>query len=99
MRHTQDVPLLNLKNWYLEHCLENQVVKVQLSYQKLLKCFILNELRLWPEKAMTQKILFRQLKATKFFQMMKLNWVETELQVCRQGYNMLNLLIHHKVDY
>jgi len=46
---------------------------------------------------MTKKNLFRQLKATKFFQMTKLDWVEAGLQVCRQGYNMLNLLIHRKV--
>jgi pre-mRNA-processing factor 8 len=25
------------------------------------------------------------------------DWVEAELQVCQQGYNMLNLLIHRKV--
>jgi pre-mRNA-processing factor 8 len=45
---------------------------------------------------MTKKSLFRQLKATKFFQTTKLDWVEAGLQVCRQGYNMLNLLIHRK---
>jgi hypothetical protein len=26
----------------------------------------------------------------------ELDWVEAGLQVCRQGYNMLNLLIHRK---
>lgn len=36
------------------------------------------------------------LKATKFFQTTELDWVEVGLQVCRQGYNMLNLLIHRK---
>ena len=30
---------------------------------------------------------------TKFFQRTELDWVEIGLQVCRQGYNMLNLLI------
>jgi hypothetical protein len=45
------------------------------------------------------KNLFRQLKATKFFQTTKLDWVEAGLQVCRQGYSMLNLLIHHKVRF
>jgi pre-mRNA-processing factor 8 len=45
---------------------------------------------------MTKKSLFRQLKATKFFQITRLDWVEAGLQVCRQGYNMLNLLIHRK---
>ena len=95
MRRAQDIPLV--KNWYLEHCPPNQPVKVRVSYQKLLKCFVLNELRTRPEKAMAKKNLFRQLKATKFFQTTKLDWVEAGLQVCRQGYNMLNLLIHRKV--
>ena len=86
-----------MKGWYLEHCPPNQPVKVRVSYQKLLKCYVLNELKTRPEKAMTKKNLFRQLKATKFFQTTKLDWVEAGLQVCRQGYNMLNLLIHRKV--
>jgi len=95
VRRAQDVPLV--KNWYLEHCPPGQPVKVRVSYQKLLKCYVLNELRTQPEKAMSKKNLFRQLKATKFFQTTKLDWIEAGLQVCRQGYNMLNLLIHRKV--
>ncbi|KAG8802728.1 pre-mRNA-splicing factor 8 [Serendipita sp. 411] len=93
-RRAEDVPLV--KNWYLEHCPPNQPVKVRVSYQKLLKCYVLNELKHRPPKAMTKKSLFRQLKATKFFQITRLDWVEAGLQVCRQGYNMLNLLIHRK---
>jgi pre-mRNA-processing factor 8 len=96
MRRAQDIPLV--KNWYLEHCPPGQPVKVRVSYQKLLKCYVLNELHTRPEKAMSKKNLFRQLKATKFFQTTKLDWVEAGLQVCRQGYNMLNLLIHRKVS-
>lgn len=42
------------------------------------------------------RYLFRSFKSTKFFQATKLDWVEVGLQVCRQGYNMLNLLIHRK---
>lgn len=82
---------------YLEHCPPGQPVKVRVSYQKLLKCYVLNELKHRPPKAMNKKSLFRQLKATKFFQITRLDWVEAGLQVCRQGYNMLNLLIHRKV--
>ena len=78
MRHTQDIPLV--KNWYLEHCPPNKVVKDQVLYQKLLNCFILNELRLWPEMAMTKKNLFRQLNVTKFFQTMKLDWVRWDFR-------------------
>jgi len=90
----QDMPLV--KNWYLEHCPAGQPVKVRVSYQKLLKCYVLNTLRHRRPKAQTKKYLFRQLKATKFFQTTTLDWVEAGLQVCRQGYNMLNLLIHRK---
>lgn len=46
MRRAQDIPLV--KNWYLEHCPPNQPVKVRVSYQKLLKCFVLNVLRTRP---------------------------------------------------
>ncbi len=42
------------------------------------------------------RYLFKSFKSTKFFQSTKLDWVEVGLQVCRQGYNMLNLLIHRK---
>ena len=41
-------------------------------------------------------MVVQALKATKFFQTTELDWVEVGLQVCRQGYNMLNLLIHRK---
>ncbi|KXN90921.1 Pre-mRNA-processing-splicing factor 8 [Leucoagaricus sp. SymC.cos] len=47
-------------------------------------------------KAMLKKNLFHQLKATKFFQTTRLDLVEVGLQVCRQGYNMLNILIYCK---
>ncbi|KAH9913387.1 NUC071 domain-containing protein [Fomitopsis serialis] len=94
MRRAQDIPLV--KDWYLEHCPPNQAVKVRVLYQILLKCYVLNELKTRPEKAMSKKNLFKQLKATKFFQTTRLDWVEAGLQVCRQGYNMLNLLIHRK---
>ncbi|RHZ47197.1 hypothetical protein Glove_587g9 [Diversispora epigaea] len=94
MRRAEDVPLV--KNWYLEHCPSGQPVKVRVSYQKLIKCFVLNALKHRPPKALNKKYLFRQLKSTKFFQTTELDWVEAGLQVCRQGYNMLNLLIHRK---
>lgn len=61
-----------------------------------LKNFVLNELHTKPPKSQTKKNLFRQLKQTKFFQNTTLDWVEAGLQVCRQGFNMLNLLIHRK---
>ncbi|ELR20686.1 PremRNA processing splicing factor 8, putative [Acanthamoeba castellanii str. Neff] len=93
-RRAQDVPLV--KSWYMEHCPQNHPVKVRVSYQKLLKCYVLNQLKHRPPKALNKRYLFRSLAATKFFQSTELDWVEAGLQVCRQGYNMLNLLIHRK---
>lgn len=90
----QDVPLI--KQWYLEHVPAGQPVKVRVSYQKLLKTFVLNELHKKPSQAQNKQNLMRTLKSTKFFQQTKIDWVEAGLQVCRQGYNMLNLLIHRK---
>ncbi|KAI9607742.1 hypothetical protein H4Q26_005187 [Puccinia striiformis f. sp. tritici PST-130] len=71
-------------------------VKVRVSYQKLLKNYVLNELHKRQPKPQSKKDLFRQLKNTKFFQTTRLHWAEVGLQFCRQGYNMLNLLIHRK---
>ncbi|KAF8835892.1 hypothetical protein BDN67DRAFT_1037053 [Paxillus ammoniavirescens] len=96
MKCAQDILLVKNCQWYLEHYPPNRPVKVSVSYQKLLKCFVLNELKTHPEKAMTKKHLFCQLKATKFFQTTRLDWVKAGLQLCRQGYNMLNLLTHRK---
>ncbi|KAI5992659.1 hypothetical protein EDD15DRAFT_2196870 [Pisolithus albus] len=73
-RRAQGVPLV--KNWYLEHCPPGQPVEVRVSYQKLLKCFVLNKLKSHSEKAMTRKNLFRQLQAMKFLQTTRLDWVE-----------------------
>ncbi|OIW03863.1 hypothetical protein TanjilG_30139 [Lupinus angustifolius] len=94
MRRAEDIPLVS--EWFKEHCPPSYPVKVRVSYQKLLKCFVLNELHHRPPKAQKKKHLFRSLQATKFFQTTELDWVEAGLQVCRQGYNMLNLLIHRK---
>jgi len=93
-RRAIDVPLVS--SWFAEHCPAGYPVKVRVSYQKLLKCYVLNELHKRKPKALKKRSLFRSLKATKFFQSTELDWVEAGLQVCRQGYNMLNLLIHRK---
>ena len=94
MRRCVDIPLV--KSWYMEHCPQNQPTKVRVSYQKLLKCFVLNSLKSRRPKALKKRYLFRSFKQTKFFQSTVLDWVEVGLQVCRQGHNMLNLLIHRK---
>src|SRR5579859_147120 len=94
MVRAQDVPLV--KQWYLEHCPPGQPVKVRVSYQKLLKNYVLNALHTKIPKAQNKQSLFKALKSTKFFQTTTIDWVEAGLQVIRQGFNMLNLLIHRK---
>ena len=94
MVRAQDVPLV--KQWYLEHVPQGQPVKVRVSYQKLLKTYVLNELHKKHPKAQNKQDLLKSLKQTKFFQSTTIDWVEAGLQVCRQGFNMLNLLIHRK---
>ncbi|KCV67421.1 pre-mRNA-processing-splicing factor 8 [Fonticula alba] len=93
-RRAQDVPLI--KRWYQEYCPPDQPLKVVVSYQKLLKSYVLNALRQRPPVPTTKRHLLRQFKSTKFFQSTTIDWVEAGLQVCRQGYNTLNLLIHRK---
>ena len=93
-KRAEDIPLV--KSWYREHCPAGMPVKVRVSYQKLLKYYVLNALKRRPPKPQRKRYLFRSFKATKFFQSTTLDWVEAALQVCRQGYNMLNLLIHRK---
>ncbi|CAF1810014.1 unnamed protein product [Brassica napus] len=93
-RRSEDIPLVS--EWFKEHCPQSYPVKVRVSYQKLLKCYVLNGLHSRPPKSHKKKHLFRSLAATKFFQSTELDWVEAGLQVCRQGHNMLNLLIHRK---
>ncbi|GER42713.1 pre-mRNA-processing-splicing factor 8 [Striga asiatica] len=93
-RPAEDIPLVS--EWYKEHCPQSHPDEVRVSYQKLLKCFVLNELHHRPPKAQKKRHLLRSLQATKFFQATELDWAEAGLQVCKQGYNMLNLLIHRK---
>jgi pre-mRNA-processing factor 8 len=94
MRRAYEIPLIN--HWFMERIPPCLPVKVRVSYQKLLKNYVLNEMHKKKSNKLKKKNLFRALKATKFFQISELDWVETGLQVCRQGYNMLNLLIHRK---
>ena len=55
-RRALDVPLVN--TWFQEHCPPNQPVKVRVSYQKLLKCWVLNSLHARPPKVRYRSIYF-----------------------------------------
>ncbi|XP_049849432.1 pre-mRNA-processing-splicing factor 8-like [Schistocerca gregaria] len=97
-RRAVDVPLV--KSWFQEHCPQDNPVKVRVSYQKLLKGYILSKIHSKRPKTQSKRSLFKVFARTKYFQATELDWVEAGLQVCRQGYNMLNLLIHRKnLDY
>merc|ERR1711915_168489 len=93
-RRCQDIPLV--ATWFQEHCPNTNPVKVRVSYQKLLKYWVLNYLHTQQVRSLNKRSLFKCFNQTKFFQRTECDWVEVGLQVCRQGYNMLNLLIHRK---
>ncbi|CCF58376.1 hypothetical protein KAFR_0E02230 [Kazachstania africana CBS 2517] len=90
----QDVPLV--KKWYLQHPDEDYPVKVRVSYQKLLKNYVANELKKTSSRNKRKIKLLKSLRNTKYFQQTTIDWVEAGLQLCRQGHNMLNLLINRK---
>lgn len=48
MRRCFDVPLVN--TWYREHVSFELPTKVKVSYQKLLKCWVMNQLHRRPPK-------------------------------------------------
>lgn len=95
-RRTIDIPLIN--HWFRDRVTrdQNYPVKVRVSYQKLLKAWVLNQLHARPAKPKNKRSLFKCLKNTKFFQCTELDWVEVGLQLSRQGHNVLNLLIMRK---
>lgn len=92
-RRSIDVPLV--KTWYREHCPSGMPVKVRVSYQKLLKVYVLNALKHRPPKAQKRRYLFRSFKATKFFQTTTLDWVEVGLQVTFPSPVLLPSSLHH----
>ncbi|KAI3630235.1 hypothetical protein MIR68_011670 [Amoeboaphelidium protococcarum] len=96
-KRAEDIPLV--KDWYLEKSPHDVPTKVRISYQKLLKGHVYNDIK--QERKQNQhnqgkQTLLKELGSTKFFQTTEIDWVEAGLQVVRQGWNMLNLLIHRK---
>lgn len=93
-RRTMDIPLVG--HWFRDRAERDLPVKVRVSYQKLLKAWVLQQLHSRPPQPKAKRALFKSLKATKFFQCTELDWVEVGLQLSRQGHNVLNLLIQRK---
>ncbi|EGW33924.1 uncharacterized protein SPAPADRAFT_133535 [Spathaspora passalidarum NRRL Y-27907] len=91
----QDVALI--KSWYKRHAPRKAPAKVRVSYQKLLKNHILNQVHTRKRRHTPKRAkLLPSLKSTKYFHQTTIDWVEAGIQVCRQGFNMLNLLIHKR---
>ena len=61
-RRAVDIPLV--KFWYREHAPPGQPVKVRVSYQKLLKYYVLNALKHRHPKPQKKRHLFRSFKST-----------------------------------
>ena len=78
-------------------------VKVRVSYQKLLKGYVLNLLHARPPKSVKKKYLLKALKQTKFFQATELDWVEAGLQarlagVAGRGWGLLMSPLHARLS-
>uniref|UniRef100_A0A6T6SP05 mRNA splicing factor PRP8 n=1 Tax=Amorphochlora amoebiformis TaxID=1561963 RepID=A0A6T6SP05_9EUKA len=85
-----------INNWIREHCPITSPQKVRISFQKLLKNYILNQLHNKKKKLFQKKSLLKILQNSSYFSSTYMDWVEASLITCRQGHNMLNLLIHKK---
>ncbi|CAH2079062.1 unnamed protein product [Thlaspi arvense] len=105
-RRAEDVPLVS--EWFKEHCPPTYPVKVLVSYQKLLKCYVMNELHRKPPKSQKKKHLFRSLAGTKFFQSTELDWVEAEkkksgfgnaFHLCREILRLTKLVVDANVQF
>jgi len=64
-RRSYDIPLVS--QWFQEQCPQGQPVKVRVSYQKLLKCWVLNSLHHQRPKPHKKRSLFKAFANTKFF--------------------------------
>lgn len=64
-RRSYDIPLVS--HWFRERCPQGSAVKVRVSYQKLLKCWVLNSLHHKRPAAQKKRSLFKAFQGTKFF--------------------------------
>ena len=99
-KRAEDVPLTKRWNLNLRQYNKGPVpLKTRISYQKLLKNRVLNHLRHLKQKKAkraSRSTLLKKLKLTKYFQQTNIDWVEAGIQVCQQGFEMLNLLLHKR---
>lgn len=85
-RRAIDVPLV--KGWYKEHCPPGQPVKVRVSYQKLLKYYVLNALKHRPPKPQKKRYcLFINLS---FIILLDFNFILILLDICSDHLSLLS---------
>ena len=73
MRRAYDVTLIG--PWWKERCPTGYPVKVRVSYQKLLKCWVLNCLHKRAPKGQKKRSLLKAFASTKFFQLTEMDWL------------------------
>lgn len=95
-KRAEDMALV--KNWYLSKPKRNYPTKTRASYQKLLKRHVKTLIRSHNERKQTheKRNLLKNLGKTKFFRTTEVDWLEAGIQLCKQGYTILQLLIHRK---
>lgn len=98
-RRPQDIPLV--KRLYTKRRpLIVMKPKTRRSYQRLLKQSVKNRIRSSKMRRAPnsgdQKDLLKLLASTKFFESTKIDWLEAGMQLCHQGHQILQLLIHKR---
>lgn len=63
--------------------------QVRVSYQKLLKCWVLNQIHHRRPKALNKKFLFKSLKSTKFFQQVRPRFDSIRFHSCFRVFQFL----------
>jgi pre-mRNA-processing factor 8 len=107
--HGTTVPIYHMdlvKNWYIKTPIAlNQPQKIKLSYQKLLKQWILSQISNHRDKSykkftISNRDVIKRFGQQSMFQRTRIEWLEAAIQVLRQGHNMLTFIIKRKrVEY
>jgi len=84
------------KTWYLEHCPINYPLKIRISYQQLLKHYVLRESKKKGLTSVKKVSVIKIFSESAFFHTTKMDWLEIGIIVCQQGFTMLNLMIHKR---
>jgi pre-mRNA-processing factor 8 len=73
LKRAYDISLIS--QWFRERCPTGYPVKVRVSYQKLLKSWVLNSLHKKAPKSQKKRSLLKAFASTKFFQFTEMDWL------------------------